>query len=86
MCDSWYVRFRSADGEWVIDVIHLSLTGNNRDGERYRIRHLGWFIAELRTIAELRKYVDLARLEEVLAWRMLRLLRHVSAMKHHRAC
>jgi hypothetical protein len=43
------VRFRSADGEWTVDVIRLSLTSNNRDGEWLRVAHLGFHVAEVRT-------------------------------------
>jgi len=27
------MRFRSADGEWVVELIRMSLTGDHRDGE-----------------------------------------------------
>jgi hypothetical protein len=60
------MRFRSADGQWVVDVINLSLTGNHRDGELLRVARWGWFVAELRSIAQLSKLVDLADLEEAL--------------------
>lgn len=58
-------RFRSFDGQWTIDVIRLSLTGNHRDGECFRIARWGIFVAEARTVAELGQHVDLAKLEEV---------------------
>jgi hypothetical protein len=58
------MRFRSADGQWTIDAIRLSLTGTGRDGEQLRISHLGFFIAEVRSVDELRRYVELAELHE----------------------
>jgi hypothetical protein len=61
------VRFRGIDGEWVVDVIRLSLTGDHRDGERFRVTRHGFFVAEVKTIDELRQHVDPAELEEVLA-------------------
>jgi hypothetical protein len=60
------MRFRSIDGEWVVDVIRLSLTGDHSDGERFRVTRYGFFVAEVKTIDELRQYVDPAELEEVL--------------------
>jgi hypothetical protein len=54
------MRFRSADGQWTIDAIRLSLTGTGRDGEQLRISHL----AEVRSVDELRRYVELAELHE----------------------
>jgi len=61
------MRFRSIDGEWVVDVIRLSLTGDHRDGECFRLTRHGFFVAEARTIGELRQHVDPAELEEALA-------------------
>jgi hypothetical protein len=61
------MRFRSTDGEWVVDVIRLSLTGDHRDGECFRVTRHGFFVAEVKTIDELRQHVDPAELEEVLA-------------------
>jgi hypothetical protein len=52
VCDSWCV----------IDVIRLSLTGHGREGEWLRIRRWGIHVADVRTVAELAKYVDLAGL------------------------
>jgi hypothetical protein len=66
LCDYWAVRVKSPDGEWTIDVIHLTLTGTHRDGEWLRVRHWGMHFADLRTVEQLAEVVDLARLEEVL--------------------
>ena len=66
------MRFRSADGQWTVEVIRLTLTGSNRDGECFRVCHYGFYVAEARTIDELREHVDLAELEESLAITRLR--------------
>lgn len=60
------MRYTSADGEWAVEVIHLALTGNNRDGEWLRVSRWGCFVAEVRSIAELSAYVNLAELEQAL--------------------
>jgi hypothetical protein len=60
------MRFRSIDGEWVVDVIRLSLTGDHRDGECFRVTRYGFFVAEVKTIDELRQHIDPAELEEAL--------------------
>jgi hypothetical protein len=66
LCDYWGVRVRSPDGEWTIDVIHLTLTGTHRDGEWLRVRRRGMHFADLRTVDQLAEVVDLATLEEAL--------------------
>jgi hypothetical protein len=48
-------RFATADGQWVVDVIHLSLTGTNRDGQWIRVRHHGYLAGEVRNCGELAK-------------------------------
>jgi hypothetical protein len=58
------VRFRSRDGRWVVELIRLSGTSDNRDGERFRILHDGFFVAEARDLMELSRYVDLADLQD----------------------
>lgn len=60
------MRVRSRDGEWVIDVVRLSLTGTGRDGEWLRVSRWGCFVTELRSVSELARLVDLATLEEAL--------------------
>jgi hypothetical protein len=62
MCDRCGVRVRSCDGQWIIDVIRLSLTGTGRDGEWLRISRSGIHVADVRTVDELAGYVDLAEL------------------------
>jgi hypothetical protein len=58
------VQFRSRDGRWRVDIIELSNTADHRDGQRFRIAHDGYYLAECRTVGELAEYVDLAELEE----------------------
>ena len=60
------MRLRSKDGTWRVDLISLSWTGDGRDGPRFRITRNGYFVAEVRTLAELARYVDPADLEETL--------------------
>jgi hypothetical protein len=64
--EGWVIRFRSIDGEWVVDVIRLSLTGDHRDGECFRVSRHGFFVAEVKAIDELRQHIDPAELEEAL--------------------
>jgi hypothetical protein len=66
LCDYCYVRVRSPDVEWIIDVIRLTLTGTHRDGEWLRVRRWGMHFADLRTVEQLAEVVDLATLEEAL--------------------
>lgn len=58
------MRWLSRDGRWRVDLIRLSHTADNRDGERFRVARDGYFQTECRTVAELAEYVDLAELEE----------------------
>jgi hypothetical protein len=55
-------RWTAPDG-WVVDVIRLSLTGTGRDGTWLRIRRRGFWVADVRTVAELAAFVPLASLE-----------------------
>jgi hypothetical protein len=57
------MRFTSRDGRWRVDLIRLRLTSDNRDGERFRVAHDGYFIAEVATLDELARHVDLSELE-----------------------
>jgi hypothetical protein len=59
MSDSWH-----APGGWRIEIVELSGTPNRRDGQWYRIRQHGFWTADVRSIAEIERYVPLAELEE----------------------
>ncbi len=56
-------RYRTSDG-WSVEVVRLACTPDRHDGEWLRIRHLGWYIRDTRSIAELEQYVSLADLEQ----------------------
>jgi hypothetical protein len=58
------VRLRSRDGRWKVDLIRLTATSDHRDGEWLRVHHDSYFVAEVRTVAELAAHIDLAELEE----------------------
>jgi transposase InsO family protein len=60
------VRLKSGDGRWRVDLIRHTATSDHRDGEWLRVHRDGFFVAEVRTVAELGDYVDVAELEEAL--------------------
>lgn len=60
-------RYRTADG-WSVEVVRLTGTPDRHDGEWFRLRYLGYHVHDVRSIAELARYVPLAELEEALAW------------------
>jgi hypothetical protein len=55
-------RYR-APGGWTVEVIHLSGTPDNRDGEWLRVCRHGYHVADVRIIAELERWFPLAGLE-----------------------
>lgn len=73
-------RFISGDRRTVVELINLSLTGTGRDGRWFRVTRDGFFIAEVRTCAELGRLVNLADLSEVLALAAHALRRRVNAL------
>jgi hypothetical protein len=60
------MRYVSRDRRWRVDLIWLSCTSDNRDGEWLRVHRDGFYFAEFRSVAELAAHVDLAELEESL--------------------
>lgn len=62
MADRW-----RAPGGWTVEVVHLTSTPNNHDGEWFRVSQYGAWTADVRTVGELAQYVDLADLEPELA-------------------
>jgi hypothetical protein len=52
-----------APGGWTVEVVQLSCTPNHRDGEWLRLTQYGSWVADVRTVAELQQWVDLAELE-----------------------
>lgn len=60
------VRYRSSDGCWEIEVACLTGTPDKHDGERIRLRNYGWYVADVRSITDLERYVPLSDLEDEL--------------------
>lgn len=58
MADRW-----RAPGGWTVEVVRLSGTSDNRDGERLRVCQYGFYTADVRSIAELAQWFPLAELE-----------------------
>lgn len=42
------MRWMSSDGEWVVDLVRRSGSGNGRDGEWLRVFHHGFKLGEAR--------------------------------------
>jgi hypothetical protein len=58
MADRW-----RAPGGWTVEVVHLSVTSDKRDGEWLRVSYCGWWVADVRTVAELEQWFPVADLE-----------------------
>jgi hypothetical protein len=61
-----FVKWRTRDGQYTVDVITLTGTSRNRDGEWFRVKQHGIHLADVRSVEELAAYLDLADLEEAL--------------------
>lgn len=59
-------RYVNSDGRTVVDLIRLTLTGTNKDGEWFRVSRDGWLVGRVRTREQLARLVDLADLREAL--------------------
>jgi hypothetical protein len=55
-------KYRTKDG-YSVEVIELSDTSGNHDGEWLRVRYHGYHVADVRSIAELERYFPLGELE-----------------------
>jgi hypothetical protein len=55
-------RYRTANG-WAVEVVGLSATPDRNDGERLKVTYCGFFVALVRTAAELEQWFPLAELE-----------------------
>jgi hypothetical protein len=55
-------KYRTKDG-YSVEVIELSDTSGNHDGEWLRVRYHGYHVADVRSIAELERYFPLSELE-----------------------
>lgn len=58
------MKLSSKDGRWTVELIHLTATSRGQGGEVLRLCRDGFFVAAIRTIAELAGYVDPVDLEE----------------------
>lgn len=58
MADHW-----RAPGGWTVEVVRLSGTPDNHDGEWLRVSQYGWWTADVRSVAELGQWFALADLE-----------------------
>jgi hypothetical protein len=65
-------RYRTADG-WAVEVVELRATPDRNDGERLKISYCGFFVALVRTVAELETWFPLADLEPdtLTPWRQM---------------
>jgi hypothetical protein len=52
-----------APGDWVVQVVELSGTPDRHDGTWIRITRYGTWVADLRSVADIERYVALADLE-----------------------
>ena len=66
-------RYRTADG-WAVEVVELTATPDRNDGERLKVTYCGFFVALVRTVAELEQWFSLAELQS----ETLALCRHVA--------
>jgi hypothetical protein len=58
MADSW-----RAPGGWRVRIVTLAHTPNHRDGSLYRLSQYGTHVADVRSVAEIARYLDLSGLE-----------------------
>ena len=54
--------YRTKDG-YTVEVVQLSDTSGNHDGEWLRVRYHGYHVADVRSVAELARYFPLGELE-----------------------
>jgi hypothetical protein len=54
--------YRTKDG-YTVEVVELSDTSGNHDGEWLRVRYHGFHVADVRSVAELERYFPLGELE-----------------------
>jgi hypothetical protein len=55
-------RYRALGG-WTVEVVELAGTPDRHDGTWIRVRLHGFFVADVRTVAELEQWFPLAELE-----------------------
>jgi hypothetical protein len=54
--------YRTRDG-YTVEVVQLSDTSGNHDGEWLRVSYHGYHVADVRSVAELERYFPLGELE-----------------------
>jgi hypothetical protein len=57
-------RYRSQDGLYTVEIVQLSWTPDHHDGQWVRLRHCGFYLADVRTAGDLERYLPLADLLE----------------------
>ena len=55
-------RYR-APGGWTVEAVVLSGTPDHHDGEWLRVRYCGFYVADVRSVSELARYVLPSALE-----------------------
>ena len=55
-------KYRTKD-VYTVEVVQLSDTSGNHDGEWLRVRYHGFHVADVRSVAELERYFPLGELE-----------------------
>jgi hypothetical protein len=55
-------RYRTPSG-WSVEVVERSGTPDNSDGQQLRVRYHRFYVADVRTVAELEQWFPLADLE-----------------------
>jgi hypothetical protein len=79
-------RYRTPDG-WAVEVVGLSATPDCNDGERLKVTYCGFFVAVVRTVAELEQWFTLSDLEpETLISRCERACRAVPLLQGRGKC
>src|SRR5690242_4393861 len=55
-------RYRTRDGRYTVETVQLTGTPDRHDGEWIRVRYCGFCLVDLRSIADLERYVALTDL------------------------
>jgi hypothetical protein len=61
------MRWRTRDSQFTVEVITLTGTSRNRDGQWFRVSQYGAHLVDVRSVDELERYVDLADSVEALS-------------------
>jgi hypothetical protein len=55
-------HYRSRDGLYTVEIVELSGTPDHHDGQWLRLRHCGFYLADVRAVTDLEHYVPLTEL------------------------